>query len=183
MQSADGQFLNPDRIIGQINLQPGSQVSDLGCGSGYMSFAASRAVGQQGRVYAVDVQKTVLEQVKKEAQVEGIANIITVWSDLEVLGSTKIAAASLDAVLLVNTLFLLKDKNAVFAEAKRTLKKDGTLLVVDWLPGRMAMGPPSQARVGREKAIPLASSAGFSHVADIDAGAYHFGLVFTLPQL
>ncbi len=178
MVSQDASFLNPERIIAQIGLQPGFQVGDLGCGTGYMSFAASRAVGSKGRVYAVDVQKSVLEQVKKEAQVEGITNIITVWSDLEVPGATQIAAASLDAVLLVNILFLVKDKNAVFAESRRLLKKGGILLVVDWFPGSTGIGPTPQTRVNQEEAAQLALGAGFAKAADIDAGKFHYGMVF-----
>lgn len=177
MPDQNAQFLNPEHIVGQLNLAAGSYVGDLGCGSGYMSFAASRAIGERGRVYAVDVQKAVLGQVKKEAQVEGISNVVTVWSDLEVPGATQVPPSSLDAVFLTNTLFLIKDKNAVFAEAKRLLKKDGQLLVVEWLPGNRAIGPPAQSRVGRDTALQFASSAGFSHVADIDAGRYHYGFV------
>ncbi len=181
MPNQDAIFLNPDRIIQQINLQPGGQVGDLGCGTGYMAFAASRAVGSKGRVYAVDVQKAVLEQVKKEAQVEGITNIITLWSDLEVPGATQIATASLDAVLLVNVLFLVANKTAIFAEAKRSLKKEGILLVVDWLPGQTGIGPAQEARVSRDSVLALAASAGFAEQASIDAGRFHFGLVFKQP--
>ena len=178
MPNQDASFLNPERIIEQIGLQPGFQAGDLGCGSGYMSFAASRAVGGAGRVYAVDVQKAVLEQVKKEAQVEGITNIITIWSDLEVSGATQIARASLDSVFLVNILFLVKNKDAVFTEAKRLLKKEGTLLVVDWLPGSTGIGPVLDARVGPDQASQLAQSAGFTKLTDIDAGKFHYGMVF-----
>lgn len=177
MPNQDAPFLNPDSIVSQLKLAPGSQVGDLGCGTGYMSFAASRAVGAKGRVYAVDVQKAVLEQVKKEVRVEGISNITAIWSDLEVPGATQIAAASLDAVLLVNILFLVKDKAAVFKEAKRLLKKEGTLLVVDWLPGATGIGPAPDARVGADQALQLAQSAGFEKQADIDAGKFHYGIV------
>lgn len=178
MPNQDAQFLNPDHIIAQIKLAPGSQVGDLGCGTGYMSFAASRVVGSKGRVFAVDVQKAVLEQVRKEAQVEGITNTVTVWSDLEVPGATKIATASLDAALLVNILFLVKNKGAVFAEAKRLLKKEGILLVVDWLLGATGIGPAPDARVGPEQAVSFAAGAGFVKYADIDAGRFHYGMVF-----
>jgi len=178
MPNQDASFLNPDRIIAQIGLQSGSYVGDLGCGSGYMSFAASRAVGPKGRVYAIDVQKAVLEQVKKEARVEGITNIITLWSDLEVSGATQITDASLDAVLLVNILFLVKGKVAVFKEAQRLLKREGILLVVDWFPGSTGIGPTPASRVGSDQALQLAQSAGFAKQADIDAGKFHYGMVY-----
>lgn len=178
MENKDAAFLNPEQIIAQIKLAPGSHIADLGCGTGYMSFAACRAVGSKGRVYAVDVQKAVLAQVKKEARMEGIENIVVVWSDLEVVGAAQIPPVSLDAVLLVNILFLVKDKSAVFSEAQRLLKPDGTLLVVEWTPGITAIGPPQQSRVPLEVSEELALKAGFVRQSEIKAGAYHYGLVF-----
>ena len=86
MQDQNSQFLNPAQIIKQIDLEPGAQVGDLGCGTGYMSFAASSVIGEKGQIYAVDIQKPVLSQVQKEVQVEDIqiyAQFGLIWKCLE----------------------------------------------------------------------------------------------------
>jgi ubiquinone/menaquinone biosynthesis C-methylase UbiE len=178
MQTQDSHFLNPSHIISQIDIKAGSQIGDLGCGAGYMSFASSGAVGEKGKIYAVDIQKGVLEQVKKEAQVENIKNIEILWADLEVPGASKIPNQSLDAVYLVNVLFFLNNKEVAFSEAKRMLKSDGQLLVVEWLSGDMSIGPPADKRVPKETITQLASSTNFSQIKDIDAGKYHYGVLY-----
>ncbi len=82
-------------------------VGDLGCGNlGYFSVPAAKIVGQNGVVYAVDILKSVLQSVENIARQEGLDNIKTVWSNLEVVGATKITPASLDLIMVVNMLFL-----------------------------------------------------------------------------
>jgi len=179
MQQSKTQFLKPDFLLTQFDVQPGMHVGDLGCGTGYMSFGAARAVGPKGLVYAVDVQKAVLEQVKREAQAEYLSNITTIWSDLELVGATKIPQASLDVVLLVNMLFQVNNKTAVFKEANRLLKPSGRLLVVDWKPGNATIGPPPEARLDPQDVQSIAASAGFVQSSVINAGQYHFGTIFS----
>jgi ubiquinone/menaquinone biosynthesis C-methylase UbiE len=178
MPEQDSHFLNPENILKNIELNPGMHVGDLGCGTGYMSFAASKFVGQQGGIYAVDVQKAVLEQVEREARAENINTIHTVWSDLEMVGATKIPEHSLDVVFLINVLFQINEKKSIFNEAKRLLKESGTLLLVDWKAGTMAIGPPADKRVDLASVSQVATEVGFSKAKDIDAGTYHFGAVY-----
>jgi ubiquinone/menaquinone biosynthesis C-methylase UbiE len=180
MAETDTQFIKPELILQQIGLQPGMQVADLGCGLGYFALPAAKITGLRGKVYAVDVQKSVLEQVKKEAQLQNIVGIETVWSDIETVGAAKILPRSLDMVFVINTLFQASHKEAVFSEARRLLKPSGFLLVVDWLPGDTAMGPPVASRLDLGKIKAMANAAGFVFQKDIAAGSHHFGLLFQI---
>ena len=171
-------FLKPEEILKQIGIRRGMQVADLGCGTGYMSFIVARMIGDKGRVYAVDVQKVVLEQVLREARAENILNLETVWSDLEIIGATRVPAGAMDLVLLVNVLFQIADQGPVFGEARRLLKPGGLCLVVDWLPGDSSIGPPPEKRLTEEIISKQAAEAGFSEPRPINAGQYHFGLLF-----
>lgn len=178
MTTPESQFIKPEAILQQIGLQPGMQVADLGCGSGYFALLAAKITSVRGKVYAVDVQKSSLEQVKKEARLQNIVGIETVWSDIETVGAAKIAPHSLDMVFIINTLFQISRKEAVLAEARRLMKPGGFLLIVDWLAGDTAMGPPAASRLDLAKTKALASSAGFVFQKDIDAGSHHFGMLF-----
>ncbi len=55
-------FSEPEQIVSQLELAKGSQVADIGTGTGFYSFAAAQAVGPNGRVFALDVQKDLLER-------------------------------------------------------------------------------------------------------------------------
>lgn len=178
MLSTDEKFIKPETILKQIGLQAGMQVADLGCGAGYFSLPAARLVGSRGKVYAVDVQKSALAQLRKDAQSQGVVGLEMVWSDIEVPGATKIPAHSLDMAFLINTLFQAQNKRGVIGEAKRLLKPDGLLLLIDWQPGDAAMGPKIDKRLDLASIRQIMKESGFVEERAVPAGSHHFGLLF-----
>ncbi len=157
-----------------------TKVADLGCGtSGHFVFPAARLVGKNGKVYAVDILKTVLENIKKRVKQENLDNIEPVWSNLEIFGATKIEAGSLNAALLVNTLYQSTKRVEILREAIRMLKKDGRLVVVEWKNISSPFGPPAEERVKLDLLKKGAERLGLKLEEEFEAGPYHYGLVFT----
>lgn len=154
------------------------RVADFGCGAGFFTILIAKAVGDGGEVYAVDVQKSSLESVETKAKVEGLANIKTIWADLEVLGTTKIPSDSLDIVLLSNILFQSSHKEDILKEAKRALARSGKLVVIDWEPEAMDIGPQQDYRISKDDFIKMAEGIGFNLEKEFEAGDYHYGLIF-----
>ena len=175
------QLLNPLTLLKdhlQIALE--SKVADLGCGSmGFFTLQSAKLVGDKGQVYAVDILKDVLSSVAGRSRQEGLYNIKTVWSNLEIVGATKIPENSLDYALFVNTLFQSTKRKEIFLESCRLLKPDGRLLVVDWNSNSGPIGPKAEMRLKSEEAKRLATEAGFLLVREFEAGASHYGLIFT----
>jgi len=173
------ELLDSISILKKIDLSPGMKVADLGCGgSGHFSFQVARIVGDEGVVYAVDILKSVLRTIEVKAKLEGINNIKTVWSNLEVLGAAKIEDGFLDVALLVNILFQSKKHQEIFKETARVLKRGGKLLVIDWKPTGGAFGPPIQNRVKKDSLRMIATGEGFRVREEFEAGQYHFGIIF-----
>ncbi len=81
-------FSDPSYNVSQMDLQSGMKVADIGAGSGFYSFALAKAVGDGGRVYAVEIQKEMAEKLKKDAQKMNLHNIDIVWGDAEHQGGT-----------------------------------------------------------------------------------------------
>jgi len=71
----------------------GMKVADVGAGSGFYSLEAARKVGSSGRVYAIDVQKNLLERLRSQAISEGLGNVEVVWGNAEKIGGTKVREA------------------------------------------------------------------------------------------
>ncbi len=171
-------FSNPEKNIEQFILGDGWHVADFGAGSGAYALAAARAVGADGKVYAIDVKADVLARIKKEADAARLHNVEVLRGNLEKLGGSGLRDAAMDAVIISNILFQIDNKQTFAREAARVLKKGGKALIVDWSESFGGVGPEASAVYREDAAKELFIAAGFSYERSIDAGAYHYGLVF-----
>jgi len=154
-------------------------VADLGCGRrGYFTLQAAKLIGPDSLVYAVDVVKSALENVKSMANLFGIPNIKTIWADLEIPRSTKIPDESIDLAMINNVFFQTKRADLIIQEANRILKKGGKLLITDWKKTQAPFGPPIQDRVSPEQVKTDAQKYGLILEKEIIAGPYHYALIF-----
>ena len=176
------ELLNPDFLLREVLEIPfGARVADLGCGSmGYFVLQAAKLAGDKGRVYACDILKDVLSAVSGKARQEGLINVKTVWTNLEIVGATKIEEP-LDYALLINTLFQATKHAEMLAEAYRLLKSEGKLLVVEWHASSGPLGPSANLRLAKETVDEMAQSAGFAKIREFEAGQNHYGLIFQKP--
>jgi ubiquinone/menaquinone biosynthesis C-methylase UbiE len=129
-------------------------------------------------VYAIDVQKDLLRRIKNDAQKRGLHNIEIIWSDLEIPGNSKIHNHTVDVVLLSNFLFQVPDKKTPLAEAKRIVKKQGRIVIIDWSESFGGLGPHKDDVFTKAAAKALASHAGLRVIEEFDAGAHHYGLIY-----
>ncbi len=171
-------FLDPQHNIKQFNLDKGMIVADLGSGSGFYAVEAARVVGNDGRVYAVDVQKDLLDRTKHSAELEGIYNIEVIWGDLDKIGGSKLSDMSVDAVIVSNILFQLEERDNFLSEIKRILRPNGRVLVVDWSDSFGGLGPAPETVFNEQQAEELFAKKGFKVDRKIDAGDNHYGIIF-----
>ncbi|PIT88298.1 MAG: hypothetical protein COU29_00705 [Candidatus Magasanikbacteria bacterium CG10_big_fil_rev_8_21_14_0_10_36_32] len=172
-------LIDPNKIFEEIHLADGMRVADFGCGrTGHFIFLASRAVGERGAVYAMDIIKDILENIKSRSRSEGYRNIQTIWTDLEKIGAAPIPEETLDAGFFVNVMFMLQNKEQALKEAIRLLKKDAWLVVVDWSKKIGPLGPELSQMVKDEEIVSLAETVGLKLVDKPIIGDYHFCLIF-----
>jgi ubiquinone/menaquinone biosynthesis C-methylase UbiE len=119
-------FWNPKRLLKKVPLREGMTVVDYGCGPGRYTLPVAKLVGSKGKVFAVDIQPLAIKTVKEKAARQGLINIETNLVDSY---NTGIQDSSIDLVLLIDTLHLIKDCNALFQEIHRILKQDGLIFM------------------------------------------------------
>src|SRR3989338_6587062 len=170
-------FTNPVANISELGVYDGMTVADLGAGTGAYTIPLAERVGETGRVYAVEVQKDFLTNIKDAALAHGLKNIEVIWGDIERLGGTKIKDASIDAVIVSNVLFQAEDKAGLLLEAKRILKTGGKLLLVDWKDSFGNLGPIKESVISADASRALCEREGFVLKKDIPAGEHHYGFI------
>jgi len=175
LQLVFNMFLDPDEVLDQLNLKNDMVAAEFGAGSGsFTIFLAKRL--DEGLVYAVDVLETSLSALKSRQLLENLNNIKIVKGDLEKPNGSTISDSSLDLVVIPNVLFQAENKIAIISEADRVLKKRGCLVLIDWKPE--ASKGPEEGRISSGEAKEMAEEVGFKFKKEIEAGSYHFGLVF-----
>ncbi|MDP3958287.1 MAG: class I SAM-dependent methyltransferase [bacterium] len=170
-------FADPLATIKEFSLDEGMHVADFGAGSGAYAIPMARRVGS-GRVYAVDVQKDLLETVKREAARERVHNIEIVWGDIEEPKGSKLADRSVDRVLVSNILFQTEHKEQIAKEAARILRPNGLCLVIEWSGSYGGLGPKEAAVVRPADARRIFLNNGFAEAKEVSAGEYHYGILF-----
>lgn len=124
---------NPRQCLKRIPLKEGMVVVDYGCGPGRYTLPVANLVGPKGKVFAVDIQPLAISTIKGKAAHESLTNIEAILVDSY---NTGIQSSSVDLVLFIDTLHLIRDCDALFQEIHRMLKQDGTLFMD---PGHMKM--------------------------------------------
>lgn len=176
--AGSGGFLQPERIVARLDIRPGMVVADFGAGSGYFSIPAARKVGENGKVYAIDIQPHAVDLIRSRANLEHLRNIETVWADLERPQGSHLPDNAVDFVIVANILFQAEAKSEVFKEARRVLRTGGQLAVLEWDETPFPAGPPMTLRTPKAGVKRMAGEVGLELEKEFDAGSHHFGLLF-----
>jgi SAM-dependent methyltransferase len=123
-----------DRFVGVGNPmairtpRAGERVLDVGCGSGFDTFVASRHVGPAGRAVGIDLTAEMLSRARTALPAWEPHNVEFHEGSAEDL---PFADESFDLVISNGALNLVPDKDRAYREIWRVLRKGGTLAVAD----------------------------------------------------
>lgn len=173
-----GRFVEPSVVSTHFHIRPNDTVADFGAGSGYFLSALHDAVGDTGVVYACEIQKQLIERIGDMARSSGLSSVKPVWGDLEAAGGIAIPDQSVDVGILINTLFVLADKETALAEIKRTLRPGALLYVIDWSESFQGLGPSPAMVITEQATIDLLEMNGFTLETTYPSGDHHYGLAF-----
>ncbi len=176
MSHPEDLVMDPATILQQCHIPSTADVADFGCGPGIFSIPLAQITS--GTVYCFDVLESALEAVKNRAYIMGINNIVTQRSNLEKLHGSGLKDGAVAHIVMRKILVQNDDKPTLFAEAFRVLQEKGVLLVVGW-NDQAVTGFDILARLAPEKVVALAQETGFTDIAPIDAGKYHYAYAFT----
>src|SRR5713101_2496241 len=123
------EWQKPDAVIQALHLKEGQVVADIGAGSGYFTLRLARAVGQKGRVFAVDVDEGMLDYLHQRLDKEKIQNVQAMHVPPH---DPLLIDGSLDLAFVCNTYHHLEDRDVYLRKLRKALKPDGRLVIVDF---------------------------------------------------
>jgi len=138
----------PLRVMDELGIGPGMSVADVGAGIGYFTLKLSERVGETGRIYASDIDENALAFLDGRRKEEDLENITIIHGREE---NPLIPEASVDLVLIVNTIQFVKEKSVFLNNIRGCLKENGKLVFVQWDAAKMDSESPGWNSEDREK--------------------------------
>ncbi|MHB0996292.1 MAG: class I SAM-dependent methyltransferase [Elusimicrobiales bacterium] len=162
--------LPPEQTLVKAGIKPGDVVLDIGCGTGYFTFPASRMVGPKGQVCAVDISGVMLAELRSKAASQGVFNIELHQA---AHGRLTVPAAPYTLVILSDVLHEVDDKKAFLAEIAAAVKPGTKLSIIEWAKKETPKGPPLKDRLSEDEMQVLLKKAGFSEPAAAELPPAH----------
>jgi predicted methyltransferase len=119
---------HPEEVVGSLAIQAGDHVADIGAGDGYFLPYLSDAVGPEGKVYAVEVEPEIIEELAAAVAQGAYANVEVVLGEYD---DPLLPDRAIDLVLLVNTYHHIEERPAYFAQLQTDLSRTGRVAIID----------------------------------------------------
>jgi len=151
--------LQINRVMDILRIKQGSNVADIGAGSGWFTTRAARRVGATGKVFAVEINPEFLKYIRDRAVDEKLTNIQTVLGKED---DPMLPPSSVDAVLILKTYHEVAQPILLLAHLREAMKADALLGIID------RNGNGKDHGINRKVVIKEAAEAGFALIEQYD---------------
>jgi ubiquinone/menaquinone biosynthesis C-methylase UbiE len=174
-------LIDVDKFFRELDLQPGIKFLDVACGRGAYCLAASKIVGERGRVIGVDLWEEGIELLKSAARESNSGNITALVSDAG--KQIPVGDHAIDVCLMATVLHdFVEDKidQAVLPEIVRVIKPGGILSIMEFIKKDGPPGPPRHIRLSPEQVDDMLTPFGFMREHFVEVGPYNYLMLFKI---
>lgn len=153
-------FALRNEIVAACEIQPGQTVADIGAGTGLFTRLFSAAVGEKGRVIAVDITPNFLTHIQRRSREAGLRNVDTL---LCMADSTELPPRSVDVAFICDTYHHFEFPFKTMASLHRALKPGGRVILIDFrrIEGVSSEWTLNHVRAGQEVFEAEITASGF----------------------
>ncbi len=120
--------LQINRVMDLLGIHAGSDVADIGAGSGWFTVRAATRVGAGGVVFAEDINPAAVDAIRDRARKENLGNIRTVEGTPD---NPKLPPRSVDAVLMLKVYHEIAHPEVLLHNLEPAMKPGARLGIID----------------------------------------------------
>ncbi len=153
---ARARWQHPDRVVAALKLKKGGCAAEIGAGTGQFTIRMAKRVGEEGRVYAIDVEPRMLDVLAERAaaaEAWGIVGLLSPKGDA-------LPPEPVDVILMVNVLHHVRSRARYLRALATRLRAGGRIAIVDVHDRETPVGPPVDHRLSRADALAAVEKAG-----------------------
>ncbi len=168
-------YQKPQEVVAALNIKEGEVIADIGAGSGYFTFHLARAVGETGRVYAVDVSPDRIVHLNRRIRDLKLRNVVTILCAPD---DPLLADASVDRFFICDTWHHIEGHAKYLALLRKMLKPGGQVIMLDFKKAKTPVGPPMEVRIARDNLVQEMEANGFRLAEEHRFLEHQYFLVF-----
>lgn len=168
----------PQRLFQVLDIGPSTVIADIGAGTGYFTFQLASMV-PHGRVYAVEVQPSLVDTIRARAQRDGLKNVTAVAGTIS---DPALPPDRIDLALIVSSYHEFSHPLEMTRAILRSLKPLGRLAIVEYRAEDTTIPVPRAHRMSVEQITRELTAAGFRWRATLDVLPQQHVVIFEKPE-
>ena len=171
-------YQKPHEVMRTLDVRQGEVIADIGAGSGYFTFRLAHHVGDNGRVYAVDVSPDMILHLNRRIRELKAMNVSSILADPD---DPLLPERSVNRFFFSDSWHHIENQAKYLSLIKKMLKPGGEIIMIDFHKKELPVGPPMQMKIAREDLIKQMENNGFRLMKEHTFLPYQYFLVF-VPQ-
>ncbi|MBX3438497.1 MAG: DsrE family protein [Planctomycetaceae bacterium] len=170
-------------IVAACQIEPGQTVADIGAGTGLFTRMFAEAVGEEGRVIAVDIAQNFLDHILQTSREAGRRNVETLLCRAD---STELPPELVDVAFICDTYHHFEFPHKTMTSLYRAMKPGGRVIVIDFrrVEGKSTDWIMTHVRAGQDVFEAEIVQAGFRKMRELrELLEENYFVVFEKPAL
>lgn len=118
-------------LLDRLRIAGGESVLEIGCGTGAVTVPLAKAIGEHGRIVAVDISESMLNAARQQVSGAGLHNVAFRLGDAQVMA---LEQAAFDSATSRMGVMFFADPVAAFRNIASALRPGGRLVFACWAP-------------------------------------------------
>jgi ubiquinone/menaquinone biosynthesis C-methylase UbiE len=164
-------------VVAALKVAPGQHVADIGSGTGLFSFPLARAITPGGTVYAVDINKALVEYVSAHAREQGLTNVQGVVGQPD----DPVLPAPVDLALISDVLHHVENRAVYLKALAGDLTPGGRIAIIEFIPAQSPHRADPTLVVSEEQATAWMAAAGLTPVEHVTLFTDRWFVIYGRP--